>query len=104
MRMQAHRMILVALVSVTAMTAGGGPSWAGPARYDPETRSIRLTYTYAALTEGLFGDAAIGAPQTPTPEQDANVRSIVLRVSDALSKATSGRLKIASLDTVPDVK
>src|SRR5262245_3444242 len=31
---------------------GGSDAWAGPARYDPETRSIRLTYTYAALAEG----------------------------------------------------
>ena len=95
---------VLVLAGLALGTFGGGWSWAGPARYDAETRSIRMTYTFAALAEGLYGEAAIGAPQTPTSEQDANVRTIVLKVSDALSKATSGRLQIASLDMVPDVK
>ncbi len=77
---------------------------AGPARYDSETKSFKFTYTYAALTEGAFGDAAIGAPQKATTEQDAMVRTIMLKVSDALSKATAGRIRIASLDLVPEVK
>src|SRR4051794_33897088 len=91
------RLIFGTLIGV--LCSGSPPAaWAGPARYDPETRSIRLTYTFAALANGQFGDAAIGAPQKPTSEQDATVRTVAIKVSDALSKATAGRLKIASLD------
>ncbi|WP_165252178.1 hypothetical protein [Paludisphaera soli] len=77
---------------------------AGPAHYDPEKRTIRFTYMFASLAQGQFGEAAIGAPQTPSNEQDAKVRTIVLKVSDALSKATAGRMKISTLDLVTDVR
>ncbi len=77
---------------------------AGPARYDPETRSMRFTYTYASLAPGQFGEAAIGSPQKPSSDQDAVVRTVVLKVSDTLSKATAGRLKISSLDLVSDAR
>lgn len=91
-------------LSLTVWLGAVGTLWAGPARYDPENRSIRMTYTYAALAEGLAGEAAIGAPQQPTTDQDAKVRTVVLKVSNALSKVTAGRLKISSLESVPDVK
>lgn len=96
--------LIFAGVAVWFGLACGNGAWAGPARYDPETRSMRFTYTYAALVDGQFGEAAIGAPQKPTNEQDATIRTVVLKVSDALSKATAGRLKISTLDLVPDVK
>jgi hypothetical protein len=91
-------------LALLALLAHGPRAAAGPAHYDPETRSIKLTYTYAALAENVAGDAAIGAPQKPTTEQDAKVRTIFLKVSDALSKSTAGRMKIASLDSVQEVK
>lgn len=98
LRLAARWLLAVGFV----MTAGTAS--AGPARYDPETRSMRFTYTYASLTPGAFGDAAIGAPQQPSNDQDAKVRAVVLKVSDALVKATGGRLKISSLDLVPDAR
>ncbi|WZO96240.1 choice-of-anchor X domain-containing protein [Isosphaeraceae bacterium EP7] len=77
---------------------------AGQARYDPATRSIKLTYTFASLAEGYAGGAAIGSPQVPTNEQHAIVRSLLKEVNDAVSQATGGRLTISSLDRVDDVR
>ncbi|MFO0910464.1 MAG: hypothetical protein U0794_19320 [Isosphaeraceae bacterium] len=104
MRPGVWKSVWLLVAAATASTACGRVAWGGPARYDTETRSIRFTYTYASLAEGQFGEAAIGAPQTPSTDQDALVRTVVLKVSDALSKATSGRLKISSLDIVSDVR
>ena len=102
---QTNRMTLLSgLLGLLVANAITAPSQAGPARYDPETKSFKFNYTFASLTDGLFGSAAVGTPQKPSPEQDAKVRAIVLRVSDALSKATSGRAKILTLDFVNDVK
>ncbi|OJW12322.1 MAG: hypothetical protein BGO49_20920 [Planctomycetales bacterium 71-10] len=95
----AARGLLAACIVVTT-----GLATAGPARYDAESRSMRFTYTYASLTPGAFGDAAIGAPQQPSKEQDATVRAVVLKVSDSLAKATGGRLRISALDLVPDAR
>ena len=80
---------------------------AGPASYDPETKSFRLTYTYATLPFPTMDHdqiAAIGKPDSPTEEQDAKVRAIVKQVSDAIYEATRGRAKIGMLDNTDTVK
>lgn len=97
-RLVARGLLAACFVATAGLTS------AGPARYDAESRSMRFTYTYASLTPGAFGDAAIGAPQQPSKQQDATVRAVVLKVSDSLAKATGGRLKISSLDLVPDAR
>ncbi|MEO6811308.1 MAG: hypothetical protein ABI353_19530, partial [Isosphaeraceae bacterium] len=96
---------LTVLALVSGFWASVPEAKAGPARYDPQTKSFRFTYTYAALSENIMlGSQGIGARQTPTPEQDAKTRAMVQAVSDALKKATGGRAKISSLDPVNDIK
>lgn len=94
------------LVTALAVAWGlpGGRSQAGPARYDVKDKSFTFAYTFAALTPGVLDTSAIGAPQTPNPEQNALVRALLKEVSDALFQATGGRAKIARLDMVDDIK
>lgn len=96
---------LAVLILVPGFWASVPEAKAGPARYDPQTRSFHFTYTYAALSENVYaGIQGIGARQKPTPEQDAKARAMVKAVSDALERATGGRARIASLDPVNDIK
>ena len=80
---------------------------AGPTKYDPKTKSFRITYTFAALPSfGMSPDQIeqFGEIQKATPDQEANVRTIYKAVSVILEDVTAGRARIGSLDYVDNVK
>ena len=92
-----------------AIVALGPPAQAGPARYDKDTRSFRFSYTFATLPGAVGQGQAtvgtlVGSVQKPSPEQEANVKVLVGKVSDVLFRATAGRAKISRLDYVDDIK
>lgn len=67
------------------------PAAAGPAKYDPETRSFRLTYTCANLPPGQIGSTREATPAQPTAEQEATIRKWLADADPLLSRITSGR-------------
>ena len=77
---------------------------AGPATYDKQTKSFRLTYTFANLAGAGIGDQVVGAAYKPTAEEEQLVNALVAQVSDVIFKATEGRGKIGRFDFVDDIK
>lgn len=77
---------------------------AGPATYDKETKSFRLTYTFVNLAGAGIGDEVVGAAYRPAPDEEELVNALAAQVSDVLFKATEGRAKIGRLDFVDDIK
>ena len=77
---------------------------AGPATYDKETKSFRLTYTFANLAGAGIGDQVVGAAYKPAPDEEDLVKALAAQVSDVLFRATEGRAKIGRLDFVDDIK
>lgn len=97
-------LIMIGAALFASTSAAPRPASAGPVRYDPTTKSLKFTYTFAAVSPGVLSGTAIGQPQDPTAEQHAIVRGLLKEVSDALSLATRGRASISSLDRVDNVK
>jgi len=80
---------------------------AGPAKYDQEKRTIRLTYTFATIpSPNMTPDQIqqLGQRQEPTEEQEKNVRSLFQEANAALFDATGKRAKIDPLDYVDTIK
>ena len=95
------------LLAIAAWPVGGlfsAPAQAGPATYDKETKSFRLTYTFANLAGAGIGDQVVGAAYKPTAEEEQLVNALVAQVSDVIFKATEGRGKIGRFDFVDDIK
>jgi len=74
---------------------------AGPATYDPETKSFRFRYTF---TNAAGSPQELGAVVKPSTEEEAKVNELVSAVSQILFQATEGRAKIGRLDYVDNVK
>jgi hypothetical protein len=97
--------ILVIALAACA-TGGGRPAEAGPATYDSRTRSFHFRYTFAAVPVGDFGaDIVKDAPaQTPTPEQDRVIRSLLADGAEILFAITDQRAKVGQFDHVDSVE
>jgi hypothetical protein len=83
------------------------PATAGPAKYDPKTRSFNLTYTYAFLPSfGMSSDQieSLGQLQEATKAQDAKIRAYHKTVSNIIEDVTNQRAKIGSFDYVESIK
>jgi hypothetical protein len=95
-------------VALLGLAAAGvaSPALAGPASYDPKTRSFTFSYTFASLstTGPTLNLAQAGQVQTPTKEQDDTVRALVKLVSDVMEQATQGRGKIGTCKFVDTIK
>ena len=99
--------LLPAMAGLLIAAAWPSQSAAGPARYDPATRSFSLNYTYASLPHFGMTPAEVetlGAPQSPETDQDDKVRALHQQVSQVLSEITDGRAKVGSLSYVKDIK
>ena len=73
---------------------------AGPTKYDPKTKSFRITYTFAALPSfGMSPDQIeqFGEIQKATPDQEANVRTIYKAVSVILEDVTARPYRFSRL-------
>jgi len=57
---------------------------AGPATYDKETKSFRLTYTFVNLAGAGIGDEVVGAAYRPAPDEEELVNALAAQVSDVL--------------------
>lgn len=97
---------LLAPAAMGAALMAVGPATAGPATYDRETRSFRLTYTFADLPGAGIGDRVpiVGANQKPTAEEEATIKALTAQVSNVLLQATEGRAGIGRLDYIDDIK
>jgi len=101
------RRLLAASLTMFVLVAAFGTAIAGPARYDPKTRSFRITYTYAALPSwGMTPDQieSLGELQEATPDQDSKIRALHAAVSKILEDISDGRARISSLDYVNNIK
>ena len=101
------RLLATAIAIGFAWGLAPEPARAGPTSYDKETRSFRLTYTFADLPGagvGDFGGNYVAASVKPTPDQETLFKSLAAQVSDVLFKATEGRARISRLDYVDDIK
>ncbi len=96
-RLLAFGTLLTAALADRAATAG-------PATYDRDSKSFRLTYTFADLPGAGIGDQVVGAAYKPTPEEEQTVKALTALVSDVLFRATDGRGKVGRLDFVDDIK
>ena len=80
---------------------------AGPAKYTGETRSIRVTYTFAEIPSfGMTPDQlqALGRIQKPTKEQEIYIRALIRDASTALYELSDRRAKIDPFDYVDNIK
>ncbi|WP_165221458.1 hypothetical protein [Aquisphaera insulae] len=84
-----------------------GSALAGPAKYTGETRSARVTYTFAEIPSfGMTPDQlqTLGRPQSPSKEQEAYIRALVKDASTVLYELSEKRLRIDPFDYVENVK
>src|SRR4051812_40755524 len=89
----------VLAVAILAARADGGP-----ARYDRETKSFDMAYTFVNLDPSVPGTFQAGPPQRPSEAQDAAVRALINGASAILEQITQGRGRIGRLDYVDDPK
>ncbi len=104
MRSATHLLKLLAIGVFLAEGLFSASAIAGPATYDKESKSFRMTYTFANLDGAGIGDGVIGAAYKPTPDEEQLINALAAQVSDLLFKATEGRAKIGRLDFVDDIK
>lgn len=90
-----------------ALLIAAAAAQAGPARYDPATRSVRIAYTFAEIPSfGMTAEQlqALGSRQNPTEDQEAYIRALIKDAGTVLHDVTGGRANIAPLDYVDNVK
>ena len=98
----ASRGVGVLIAFVFSMTAMGGP-----AKYTGETRSIRVTYTFAEIPSfGMTPDQlqALGRIQNPTKDQEIYIRALIKDASTALYELSDRRARIDPFDYVDNIK